>query len=329
MRGNGAREARIGAHIVGTGHLRRRHQRLHAGGRWIAGVGAGIGQNVGCERDEPSVDIESAFEPHVLIAAVEAGDQILAPVFAPGDRAAHPPRQPNQNRIFGRQRHFLSEAAADIGRDDTQIGFGKLKNVGDRGAQQMRHLRRAGERRAAGRRIEGRMRGAGFERGGILPARAQHHAQAAMRGRHRGGEVRRLDTAFDQNIGRDVGVDERGAGSERRLRIHHRGRFFDLDLDALGEVLRFGARTCNDGGDRLAGKTHHLGCEQRLLDRPIVELVQHRPDRPRAGKVLRAEQISVVRGVDGDDAARGHGAAHKAHPMRGRLIGGEAALTPH
>ena len=37
----------------------------------------------------------------MLIAAVKCGDQVFAPVFAPGDGAAQLSRQPNQENVFG------------------------------------------------------------------------------------------------------------------------------------------------------------------------------------------------------------------------------------
>ena len=83
-------------------------------------------------------------------------------------RASH-----TSSDVFRRQRHLLAEAAADVGRDHAQVGFRHAEHVGDRGARQMRHLRRAGQRDAAGRRVVGRVPGARLHRRGVLPARAR------------------------------------------------------------------------------------------------------------------------------------------------------------
>ncbi len=77
--------------------------------------------------DKPSSlpsDAKRALQRDVLIAAVETGDQVLAPVLGPRDRHAQPLCEPDQRDIFRRQRHLLAEAAADIGRDDPQIRSG-------------------------------------------------------------------------------------------------------------------------------------------------------------------------------------------------------------
>ena len=58
-----------------------------------------------------------------LVAAVKRGDQVLAAVLGPGDRASQLARQPDQDDVFGHERHLLAEAAADIRRDDAQIAL--------------------------------------------------------------------------------------------------------------------------------------------------------------------------------------------------------------
>ncbi len=79
-----ARDAGIFAHVVGAGHFRHRHQRLDAAGRRVARIGADIGDDVRRQREQSRIGVEGAFERDVLVAAVEAGDEILAPVLGPG-----------------------------------------------------------------------------------------------------------------------------------------------------------------------------------------------------------------------------------------------------
>ena len=81
-------------------------------------------------------------------------------------------------------------------------------------------------------------------------------------------------------------VDTRRVGPQRILRVHDCGQFGDLDIHALGKVLRLGARRRNDCGDRFAHEAHHVLGEDGLLDGLIIELVQHGPDRPHAFEVL-------------------------------------------
>ena len=112
------------------------------------------------------------FERDVLVAAVIARDQVFAPVFGPGERAAVLAGEPDQQHIFGRQRHLLAKSAADVGRDDPQVAFRKAEHVGNGGARQMRHLRRAGQRHAPGGQVVGGMPAARLHRRGVLAVRA-------------------------------------------------------------------------------------------------------------------------------------------------------------
>ena len=155
----------------------------------------------------------------MLIAAVECGDQVFPPVLAPGDGAAQLSRQPNQKNIFGRQRHLLAKTAADVGRHDAQIGFRKLQAVGDRGAGHVRHLRGAGQRHAARRRVERRMRRPRFKRRRILAAGANTDADDLVCPRDRRVEICGLEAAFDHDVGRAVVMHLRRAGFQRLLRV--------------------------------------------------------------------------------------------------------------
>ena len=73
-------------------------------------------------------------------------------------------------------------------------------------------------------------------------------------------------------------------------------------------------RTCAVGQDRLA-------------DRLVVELVQHRRDLLHAVKIGGGDHHRAVRRDDALNFAGGDRAAHEAHPMRGGQVGGEAALA--
>ncbi len=117
IRQHPARAAFVIAEIVGPGHFRHGHQRLDAAGGRKTRISADVGNNVGLERDQFCIFVEGAFERDVLIAGVKAGDQILAPVLGPGHRTFKFTCQPHQHDVFGAERHFLAEAAADIGRD--------------------------------------------------------------------------------------------------------------------------------------------------------------------------------------------------------------------
>src|SRR6516225_12030339 len=136
----------------------------------------------------------------MLIAAVKGRNQIFAAVLDPCKAAAELPRQPDQNHIFGRKRHFLAEAAADIRCDYPQIRFGKAENVGNGGASEVRHLRGAGQCRAAGGRIEARVRSARLKRRRVLPMRLRGETDTPVCFGYRLVETCSLELALDGKI---------------------------------------------------------------------------------------------------------------------------------
>ncbi len=131
------------------------------------------------------------------------------------------------------------------------------------------------------------MRGTRFERRRILPVRSRLDANAPRRPRQRVGIAGRFHPAFDDHIGiiRDVGMHPRRIRSKRLAGIDHRRQFADFEFDRVGHVLRRGRRRGDDRRHRLADEAHHVFRQNRLLDRLIVELLQHRPDRPHAVEI--------------------------------------------
>ena len=120
-------------------------------------------------------------------------------------------------------------------------------------------------------------------------------------------------------------MDERSAGLERVECVGDRSQLGNLNADRVRDVLRLGGRWCDDGRNRLADEAHNGARQDRLFDRLIIEFVQHRPDRPRAGEVLGANDRYAARRADADDAAGRNGAADEADVVRRWKIGGETA----
>ncbi len=132
--------------------------------------------------------------------------------------------------------------------------------------------------------------------------------------------------AFEDDVAGRLGVHLRRARRQRGEQIDHRHGLLDGKLDLVGDVLGLFLARGHDGGDRLADKAHDAVGQNRLDDRLVIELVQHRHDRFHAGEVGGGDHQRAVRLGDPPQAAGGHRAAHEAHPMRRRQIGGEAAL---
>ncbi len=126
------------------------------------------------KRQQLGVLVEGAFPASDVLVAAEWNEAIrfsrrssVQANAALSLRASH-----TSSTYSGSSDIFWPEAAADIGRDHAQIAFRQAEHVGDRGAGHMRHLRRAGQGHAAGRCVVGGVRGARFDRRGVLPVRA-------------------------------------------------------------------------------------------------------------------------------------------------------------
>ena len=258
---------------------------------------------------------------------MEGCNEILAPVLHPCHRAPELARQPGHNHELRRQRHFLPEATADIGRDHPQIGLWHCNEIGNDRPQCVRHLRRAGERDALAHVVPCGMRCARLDRQRVLSMRADREPDALMRPRHRRVEARGLQAPFDRDVAGGFGMDERGAARERRIRADDCWAWFDFDLDAIGDVLGLFAAGRDHGGDRLADEPYDLARQHRLADRDVIELVQHRPDRLDGCQIGGGEHQRALGCVDPNDPARRHRASHEADPSRGREIACEAAAT--
>ena len=148
-----------------------------------------------------------------------------------------------------------------------------------------------------------------------------------MRPSKRRVEVRGLDVGIEHDVA--ALVDARRIGRERVARVNHCRRFIDLDRDAIGDVLGFGCGRRIDRGNRLADKAHHVFRQKRLLDRPIAEFMQHRPDRPRRAKLGNGDDFRPGGRTDADDTPRGNRAAHETQMMCGGKVGGETPAPGH
>ena len=281
--GDAACAALVGAHVVGAGQFRHGHQRLDAAGCREAGIGADIGDDVGLQRQQLAVRRSKApssamvcsrlWKPAIRFSrrsSVQATErfQLL--------RASHTSRT-----YSGASDIFCPKPPPTSGATTRRSDFRHADSVGDRGARQMRHLRGAGQRDAAGRRIVGGMAGARFHRRGVLPARARFDLDDLGRARSRTpSKLGGLDAAFDDDIARHIGMDSSGApASAPRCASVSGAISLMAERNLIGEVLGRRRARRHHRRHRLADKAHGVGRQNRLADRLVVELVQHRQDR--------------------------------------------------
>ena len=323
-----AREHRVFSEVVRARQLGHRHQRLDAAGRRIARVGADVAPDVGVDGEQAGIRVERGAHRVALVARMRGGEEVLVPVLDPGKPAAQAPRQPHEHDVLREELHLLAEAAADIGRDDAQIGLRHAERVGEAGAQHVRHLHRAGERHPAARLVPGRVAAARLERHRRLAARADVDFDHLRGTPESGIEARRAHGAFDDHVALAGVVHLRRRGRERRIDVHHCVFGVDLRLDRFGEIL--GARRIlgDHDGERFADVVDPLAREHRLGDRHIVGAVEQRPDRLHVREIRSGEDERAVGLGDRADAAARHRAAREAHCGGAvRRVGGEAAAA--
>src|ERR1700733_14530066 len=76
----------------------------------------------------------------MMLPAIGAGGQVLAPILEPTHRMAATHREPAEANVLRQKYAFVAEAAADIRRDDAHLSLHQVQTFGEAGAHDMRHL---------------------------------------------------------------------------------------------------------------------------------------------------------------------------------------------
>lgn len=310
------RAHRVLLEVVRTGQLGKRHQRLDAARRRIAGIRPHVAAQIRVDGEQARFGVERRPDEVMLVARVRGGEEVLVPVLDPGERPPQLAREPHQHDVFREQLHLLPEAAAHVRGDHAQIGFRNAQGIGQAGAQHVRHLHRAGQGDASARLVPGGVRGARLHRHRRLAARAHVDLDHFCRTREGGLQSGRAHRGFDDHVGRRFGVHPRRRSLEGGVEIDDGVLRFDLGLDQIGEV--FGARCIlgDDHREGLADVVHAPGGERGLRDRNVIGAMQQRPDRLHADEVARDENERALGLADRANAPARHGAAHEAHRRR-------------
>ena len=125
-RGSGA----VGVEGIRPGQMSAGHRRLEARREWPHRIGPGIDNDVGLEPENFAARIGMGGDDVAVLAAIGAGDQMLAPVLDPAERPAIGRGEPGDAEFFGLQNAFVAECAADIGSDDANLRLGEAKMLG-------------------------------------------------------------------------------------------------------------------------------------------------------------------------------------------------------
>ena len=97
-------------------------------------------------REDPAVGVQRELDRRALPAALRRGEEVLAPVLGPLDRAAELERGERDQRRLDRQRALGAEAAADVGDDHADRGLVQAEHLRELRPRPVRALRRGPDR---------------------------------------------------------------------------------------------------------------------------------------------------------------------------------------
>ena len=124
-----------------------------------------------------------------------------------------------------------AEAPADVGRDDAHALLAKAEQVREHRLHHVRHLCGDPHReRARGGLVVGEQ-ASRLERHAGVPARRERALPDARSGGEGALDVPRGEPRLVEHVVAELGVDQRRAGRERRVRREHRGQRLVLDAD--------------------------------------------------------------------------------------------------
>ncbi len=155
-----------GRDVVGAGHDREE------AGRVLGRIGAGIeraviGQHVAAQARDPAVPGRRELAGHVVVAGEGGRREVLDPVLDPLHRQAEHDRGDDRADVARIDADLVAEAAADVGRDDVDLGLGNAGQQRDHRAHHVRRLEGAPDRELALHLVHRGDAGAGLERAGV------------------------------------------------------------------------------------------------------------------------------------------------------------------
>ncbi len=140
-------------------------------------------------------------------------------------------------------------------------------------------------------------------------------------------EVRRLHSSFENDVAWRFAVHVGCAGRESGSCVGHGRYFVDGDVDLVDDILGLFFSLCHHGGDGFADEANRAIRQHRLTYGLVVEFVQHRGDPFHTLEICSRDDRRTTRTCDATELPGGDRAAHEAHPMSGRFVRSETALS--
>ena len=188
---------------------------------------------------------------------------MLAACLHPLDRALEAQREPGDHDLLRVHVELGAEAAAGVRCDYAHLVARHADHRGDDVAHRVRFLRRGPDRQFAAHGVEVGQQAARLERHATAAGDAEALLEAVRRGAQSGVCVPVGFHHVHGDVARAVGVDEPGAGKDRRLDIEDRLCRVVVDFDRLDRLDGGSERLRSDGSDRLTHKADASRRERR------------------------------------------------------------------
>ena len=242
-------------------------------------------------------DLALAVERHLrlgdVIAAMRVADEALRALAGPFHRPAELARRPQADDLLRIDEDLRAEAAADIGRDDAQLVFGRHADEGgDHQPRDVRVLRCVPQRQAAAAGVVFGDCGARLHRIRHQPVVDELELGDVLGVLERGvGRIGVADVPVVDRVVRRDFVNERRALGGGLDGIDDRGQHLVIDHHLLGGVLGLRQRIGDHHGDRVADVIGLADGDRRVrrhLHRRAV-LRQHSPAADQVAELVLGE----------------------------------------
>ena len=223
VRGHGLGDICVIGDPVGPDDHPRPARGLQRAAEGQGGIGARVGAQARAERLDDAVVVEGDRDLVAMVAGMDVGNQFLAAVLDPFHRAAEVAGEGGRDELLGIDLRLCAEATADLGHHDAEPRFRASDIFGERGPQHVGDLCRGmeGQRPA---RFRHRQAAARFQRHAADPAGAEAAFEHMWRAGEGVFEVRRRETALEDQVVLDLVVDPGGAGLGRPLHVDRGGK---------------------------------------------------------------------------------------------------------
>ena len=262
-------------------------------------VRADIGQAVDPQAGDAVVGVERHSHLVDVVAAMRVGKEGLAAVGRPFDRTLQLLRYPGADCFFRIDINLRSEAAADIGGDNAELGFRNAQHEGTNHKPCQMRVLRGGEQRVG--LVDGvifRYCGTGLHRvwnKTVVPHFQLDHGGGVCQRGLGGGFVAKLE--IEIHVVRHILVDLHALGGGSQ--INNRCQDLVINLDKLGRVTRLLQRFRNHGDNMVT----HIA-DRAIRENRVRWLVGRRSvtvgDDPAADRPADAISSDILARVDGD-----------------------------